>query len=106
MRAARTRAWPRSISRVQENFSASGDRSSGLTRASNSRAFGPMTDSTLSIGEMSVSTACSPAAMWRPIQSASRVACAEPVTSRKRSAACRMTVRSLSMPPRALSIGV
>ena len=44
--------------------------------------------------------------MWREIQSASRVACAEPVTIRKRSAASRITVQSLSKPPRAFSIAV
>ena len=107
MRAARTRAKPRSISRVCENFSAAGDRSSGLTRASSSRAFGPITDSTQYSALTSVSTACSSAPMWRAIQSASRVACAEPVTIRKRvGCGCRITVRSLSKPPRSLSIAV
>ena len=106
MRAARTRARPRSISRVCANFSASGDRSSGLTRASSSRERGPISDSTLNIALTSVSTTCSSAPMWRVIQSASRVACAEPVTMRKRSGASRITVRSLSKPPRSLSNAV
>ena len=106
MRAARTRANPTSISLVHENFRPSGLRSSGLTRASSSRAFGPMTDNTPYSADTSVSATCSSGPMWRPIQSASRAACAEPVTMRNRSAAVRITVRSLSMPPRAFSIAV
>ena len=102
MRAARTRAWPRSISRVCANFRPAGDRSSGLTRPSSSRAFGPITEITLHSALTSVSTANSCAPMWRRIQSASRTGCAEPVTIRKLSGATRITVRSLSKPPRSI----
>ena len=106
MRAARTRARPRSISRVCENFSACGDKSSGLTRASSSRERGPISDSTEYSALTSVTTTCSSALAWRVIQSRSRCGWAEPVTTRKRSAAWRITVRSLSKPPRSLSIAV
>ena len=81
MRAARTRAKPRSISRVKENFNARGDRSSGLTRRINCSAFGPITDSTAVIALTSVTVACWSSSMWRVIQSRSRCGCAEPVTS-------------------------
>jgi len=59
--------WPRSISFACEKGSAAGDRSSGLTRASSSRAFGPMTPSTLHSALTSVSSACSSRPMWRRV---------------------------------------
>ena len=66
-----------------------------------------MSDSTENIALTSVSVACSRvASMWRAIQSMSRVVWAEPVTIRKRSTASRITVRSLSKPPRSFSIAV
>ena len=96
MRATRTRAWPRSISRVLRKGKACRDTSSGLTRAINSGAMGPMRDKTLYMAVTSVRLTPLCGAMWRRIQSMSRVTWAEPVISKKISVAKRNTVKSLS----------
>ena len=59
----------------------------GPTRPSSARAFGPISESTAGQrADVGRAPRARRRAMWRAIQSASRVGCAEPVTSRKRSA--------------------
>ena len=82
------------------NFRRSGPIASKVpeapVRASRARAFGPISESTAVMPLVSVATAISLSCVWRAIQSRSRGVCAEPVTTRKRSAASRVMVTSLS----------
>jgi len=73
-----------------------------LNRVSNIR-LDPYYQAAIGLEVTSTSAACSSAAMWRSIQSASRIACADPVRMKNVSAAIRVIVTSLSNPPRSLS---
>jgi hypothetical protein len=80
-------------------------RSSGLQSCRRLRAFGPMTQNTASAAVMSVIvTKRSP--RWARSHARSRCSVAPGTTSRKAVSESRVTVRSLSMPPRAFSIWV
>jgi hypothetical protein len=97
---------PISISRAVPNGKASLVKSSGLTFLHRrSRAFGPMTQNTASPAVMSVIVTNSVAEMPRS-HARSRCSVAPGTTSRNAVSDSRVTVRSLSMPPRALSIWV
>ena len=76
------------------------------SRPSSASALGPITESTENALVTSTSAACSSARMARSIHAKSRVVCAEPVMMKNSSAPSRTMVRSLSKPPRALSIAV
>ena len=80
--------------------------SSAEMRESSVAASGPMTDMTEYALVTSTSAANSPSPICLLIQSASRVACAEPVRMKNESAPSRVMVRSLSNPPRSLSMAV
>ncbi len=82
------------------------DRSSGETRPSSASAFGPITETTENALVTSTSAAASSARIARSIHAKSRVVCAEPVRMKNSSGPSRTTVRSLSKPPRALSMPV
>ena len=82
------------------------DKFWGERRASSASAFGPMTEMIENAEVTSTSAANSSSRMWRSIQSASRVACDDPVRMKNVSSASRVIVRSLSKPPRSLSIAV
>ena len=87
-------------SRMVAKGNASLPKSARLTFCSSARLLGPITESTVQAAVTSVRVAWAPAGMWRPIQSASRVTCAEPVTIMNLSCARRAMVRSLSKVPR------
>jgi len=94
------------MSRVVEKGIAAFETSSAESRPSSASAFGPMTETTDQPPVTSTSDARSCVRMWRSIHAASRVVCAEPVTMKNSCGPVRVTVTSLSKPPRALSIGV
>ena len=70
------------------------------------RPSGPSPRSTDQPPVTSTSAACSSSPMCRSIHAKSRVVCADPVTMKNSDGASRITVRSLSKPPRAFSIAV
>jgi hypothetical protein len=72
------------------------EKAARLTACSKVRLRGPITDSTVQPPVTSVRVTCICGGTWRPIQSTSRVTCAEPVMIRNFSVPNRAMVRSLS----------